>query len=215
MPYPPLLYSKVLDSLTDGDAAYSLEGKQRYLLQAVLASVLDKPSMYFEDFADYSVDDIVSICEDTLNAIMVPVSISKIPHIRLSPENHFDIVGNAVVWSPLSTHMYGGTFVQSPGANNDRISYYVPIQAGNYRIRCLYAKTSAGAKIDFMVASSVRGTLDTYNATTLQNQIYTSSNFAVSGDAFYEIWSVVNGRNASNTTGYLFNHVYWELQRIS
>jgi hypothetical protein len=121
-------------------------------------------------------------------------------------------VGTVGITSAAQSSQYGGGYSnQTTAANNDEITSSFWLAAGTYTLNVFGSTNTNAAKIDWYIDGSITGITgqDWYSGSQVFNVSKTGS-ITVTGDGYHTLKGKINGRNASNTTGY-----YWLIGKVS
>lgn len=207
---------------TGEDIAVVLTSPQRYLLLDLLAQAQNSPRATFDDYNSVDPDDIDEFidktCKYLLDSKAVPTILKTQDYFLFLPQFATAHAGGALVFNAASN--MGGFVNQGAGTASDSMimddSFYM--RAGTWKISVMFIKAVNGAKINFDIvhlaggAQTMISQLDTYNATTLLHQFQRTSFVLTASDTQTLKW-YVNGRNASNTTGWVADISQIILQR--
>ena len=136
-------------------------------------------------------------------------------HITIFTTNYSAVGQGTWVDAIQSLNYYNFSFANGgSNANGDNISYQAYLAAGTYTIMTSITTRVDGAKYDvYFGASKVVSLNDTYSATTIRNVQQTNTGIVVSSSGLVTIKYQINGRNASNTTGYILAFIQIALFR--
>lgn len=113
----------------------------------------------------------------------------------------FDVLaGNAIAWTSLPLHEFGGAWNQSAAAIHDyrNKDFYLP--AGTYTITVHYVKSGISGKLTVTFAGSALGAdIDLYAASNTYNQKTTYTGVTVTSNALWGIGLLVDSKNASSS----------------
>jgi len=208
----PLLWSHV-DSKEGDERGITLTVKEQYVLMLYASSLQNNPKIYFPDWNETNLNDIIEFTEDLLSHVMLDETPPPVNTMQ-SRWNLFagDIIRgvNDAGSTPSSFNdalqRFAYVTQQSPAAINDQMHYTIYMDTGNYTIRHLYQKSSQSGKLSVYVWKQFGdgailtpiNQLDMYNASTLRNQIATAD-FTIDERGEYRIVLGVPSKNASSS----------------
>lgn len=128
----------------------------------------------------------------------------------------YSSVGSTWARSAASGYVGGwSTLIDNPGTNGNKWTIDVYMPAGVYVFVFYMIGGPAGAKIDFKVGPiNLYSAFDTYASGGYTEKVCTTTSFGVLDGATYTITGTTNGRNASNTTGYMNGLLAVQCQRV-
>lgn len=198
---PPIRWSDIL--LREEGLRYPpLLESQQYLLQMLLSLVQMNPAQFLADWNEADSFDINDFLDSCMSALLDDNTLIKqlFQPFLYVPDQWVSVTGNPITFISDTTFFRAGYFRQSAPALNDEVRFfnqYFP--TGTYQIRCLHQKTSSGGIVSFQIDGTTVDTMDTYNASTLKNQYYTSGSFDIDeGDGGLQFSYQVTSKHASS-----------------
>jgi hypothetical protein len=112
-------------------------------------------------------------------------------------------------WSPTvvdASQAYGFRAVFNPGADGAALYGRVWLDAGTYTFKYMGTSSTNRAKTDiYLDSTAIASGLDWYAASQTYNVVKTASAIVVATPGYHHLRIVLNGRNASNTTGWVID----------
>jgi len=130
--------------------------------------------------------------------------ITKAPVTSSAGEGHIEIVPwsysaiNAGTWAIAFDATEIPVWNNSSATNADACSYKAYLSAGTYTIAVVGRKFSVAGITDFLIDAVSQGTLDWYDAGSVQNFRQTIANIVVATSGLKTIQMLVNGKNAGS-----------------
>lgn len=123
-------------------------------------------------------------------------------HISIWPHAYSAVVAGTWATAMNALQIMYGYFYNSSNANLNEVDYKIFLDGGTYTFRvCCYTATN-GAIMDVLLDTVSKGTIDTYSAAPTYNVLKSITGIVVTTPGIKTLGIKVNGRNASNVTGY-------------
>jgi len=163
---------------------------------------LDAPPDIQEELNDliYQLSKTVKVPDFPNNAFIMP------------PQMTID-VGTGLVFSLNTTARFNGFWQRETPVQNDSMSIYFLLAAGDYELEYAYAKSSGQGQCHLTCQElSYAETIDQYNATTQLGQTFTDT-FTCPEDTTLRFIMIMSTKNASSS-GYQQNWFYLALRAV-
>lgn len=132
---------------------------------------------------------------------------------RIFPPLYASASPNAVGFAAVTGADSGGVWRMNPAGINDTITWRVYLIPGDYIIAVRYSKSVNTGKVKFYFDGEEQLDFDTYAASSTPNQNINTPTFTVTAAGYYDVSSVVYGKNASSSN-YFFFMQYFDLRRF-
>ncbi|HLA37013.1 MAG TPA: hypothetical protein VJZ02_00935, partial [Candidatus Brocadiales bacterium] len=124
-------------------------------------------------------------------------------HLTILPWAYNAIVQGTWAFNVDVNQATANSFYNSTAANLDQLDYKIYLAPGTYSLSLLGLKSSNRGIIDILLDSISVGTMDTYAASTVQNNVASLAGITVSTGGLKTLSVKVNGKNASSTGYYM------------
>jgi hypothetical protein len=158
-----------------------------------------------QSFIDSVADAALGAVAPTVNTTGSVPAVDRLGHI-MGDEMLSDGTGS---WSPTvvdASQAYGFRAVFNPGADGAALYGRVWLDAGTYTFKYMGTSSTNRAKTDiYLDSTAIASGLDWYAASQTYNVVKTASAIVVATPGYHHLRIVLNGRNASNTTGWVID----------